>query len=188
MRIITGKARGIRLNTLAGDDTRPTAERVKEAMFSAIQFELHGRRVLDLFGGSGQLALEALSRGADYAVIVDSNKKATDVIRANAIKTDMLSQCRVICTDWRDFIKTATQRLGKNEKFSLLILDPPYKAGFVDEIIKRVSATGILADDCIFLCESAEDGIPLPPEGYTAKLYKHGTTYVTVMRPEEVQE
>ena len=165
MRIITGTAKGIKLLTLAGDDTRPTAERVKEAMFSAIQFELFGKRVLDLFGGSGQLALEALSRGAESAVVVDSNKKATDIIRANAIKTNLLPLCRVICTDWRDFIKTAPQRLGAKEKFNLVFLDPPYKAGFIDEIIKRTSVTGILADDCVFVCESAEDGIPLPPDG-----------------------
>ncbi len=188
MRIITGKARGIKLCTLSGDDTRPTSERVKEAMFSSIQFELADRRVLDLFGGSGQLALEALSRGASSAVVVDSNKKATDVIRANAIKTNMLSECRVICTDWRDFIKTASQRLGAAAKFSLLILDPPYKAGFLDEVIKRVSAAGILDENCIIVCESAEDGVPLPPDGYTAKLYKHSNVYITVMRPAEEEE
>ncbi len=188
MRIITGKARGTKLSTLTGDDTRPTAERVKEAMFSSIQFELADRRVLDLFGGSGQLALEALSRGASSAVVVDNNKKATEVIRANAIKTNMLSECRVICTDWRDFIKTANQRLGNKEKFSLLILDPPYKAGFLDEVIKRVSAADILAENCLIVCESAEDGVPLPPDGYTAKLYKHGNVFVTVMRPAEEEE
>ena len=87
MRIITGKAKGIRLKTLEGEATRPTSERAKEAVFSMIQFEIEGRTVLDLFGGSGQLALEALSRGASSAIVSDASKAAVDVIRKNAEKT-----------------------------------------------------------------------------------------------------
>lgn len=180
MRIITGKARGVRLATLEGDDTRPTAERVKEAMFSAIQFNIEGRRVLDLFGGSGQLALEALSRGADSAVIVDSNRKAAEIIRANSIKAKLFDCCKTVCADWRDYIKTNAGR----EKFSLVFLDPPYKDGFLDEVIKRVSAADLLADGAIIVCESGEGGIPLPPDGYTAKLYRYGKTYVTILKSE----
>lgn len=180
MRIITGKAGGVRLNSLDGDDTRPTAERVKEAMFSAIQFNIEGRRVLDLFGGSGQLALEALSRGADSAVVVDSNRKAAEVIRANSIKTKLFDSCKTVCADWRDYIKTNAGR----EKFSLVFLDPPYKDGFLDEVIKRISAADILADGAIIVCESGEGGIPLPPDGYTAKLYRYGKTYVTILKSE----
>ena len=75
MRIITGSARGTRLATLDGDATRPTAERVKEGIFSAIQFDIHDRKVLELFGGSGQLSLEALSRGAQSALICDENRE-----------------------------------------------------------------------------------------------------------------
>ena len=180
MRIITGKARGTRLQTLSGDDTRPTAERVKEAMFSAIQFNIEGRRALDLFGGSGQLALEALSRGAASAVIVDSNRKAAEIIRANSIKANLFDCCKTVCADWRDFIKTQSGR----DKFNLVFLDPPYKAGFLDEVIKRVAAAELLADGAIIVCESGEDGIPLPPDGYTAKLYRYGKTYVTILRSE----
>lgn len=180
MRIITGIARGTKLNTLNGDDTRPTAERVKEAMFSAIQFNIEGRRVLDLFGGSGQLALEALSRGADSAVVVDSNRKAAEVIRANSIKANLFDRCRTICADWRDYIKTNAGR----DKFSLVFLDPPYKDGFLDEVIKRVAGAELLADGAIIVCESAEGGIPLPPDGYTAKLYRYGKTYVTILKSE----
>ncbi len=181
MRIITGKARGVRLGTLPGEDTRPTAERVKEAVFSAIQFNIEARRVLDLFGGSGQMALEAVSRGADSAVIVDSNKKAADVIRANVMKANMLSQCKTVCADWRDFLKT---NAGK-EKFNLIFLDPPYKDGFLDEVIKRLRAADLVGDSAIIVCESAEGGIPLPPDGFTAKLYRYGKTYVTILKSEE---
>jgi len=181
MRIITGTARGVRLSTLPGDDTRPTAERVKEAIFSAIQFNIEGRRVLDLFGGSGQMALEALSRGADTAVVVDSNKKAAEVIRANVMKANMTTRCKTVCADWRDYIKTAAGR----EKFNLLFLDPPYKDGFLDEVIKRVRAAELIGDSAIIVCESAESGIPLPPDGFTAKLYRYGKTFVTILRNEE---
>lgn len=181
MRIITGTARGVRLSTLPGDDTRPTAERVKEAVFSAIQFNIEGRRVLDLFGGSGQMALEALSRGADTAVVVDSNKKAAEVIRANVMKANMATRCKTVCADWRDYIKTAAGR----EKFNLLFLDPPYKDGFLDEVIKRVRAARLIGDSAIIVCESAESGIPLPPDGFTAKLYRYGKTFVTILRNEE---
>ena len=181
MRIITGKARGVRLSTLPGEDTRPTAERVKEAVFSAIQFNIEARRVLDLFGGSGQMALEAVSRGADSAVIVDSNKKAADVIRANVMKANMLSQCKTVCADWRDFLKT---NAGK-EKFNLIFLDPPYKDGFLDEVIKRIGAADLIGDSAIIVCESAEGGIPTPADGFTSKLYRYGKTYVTIIKNEE---
>lgn len=180
MRIITGKARGVRLATLPGEDTRPTAERVKEAAFSAIQFDIEGRRVLDLFGGSGQLALEALSRGAGGAVAVDLNKKAADLMRANAAKAGLEGELRVICADWREFLKTAAGRAS----FDLIFLDPPYKDGFLDEVIKRVLAAGIAAEGCIFVCESANGGVPLPPDGFTAKLYRYGKTCVTILRSE----
>ena len=181
MRIITGKARGVRLNTLPGDDTRPTAERVKEAIFSAIQFNIEARRVLDLFGGSGQMALEAVSRGADSAVIVDSNKKAAEVIRANVMRANMLSRCKTVCADWRDYLKANASK----EKFNLIFLDPPYKDGFLDEVIKRVRAADIVGDSAIIVCESGEGGIPTPPDGFTAKLYRYGKTYVTILKSEE---
>lgn len=166
---------------MAGEETRPTAERVKEAIFSAIQFNIEGRRVLDLFGGSGQMALEAVSRGADSAVIVDSNKKAAEVIRANVMKANMLPQCKTVCADWRDFIKA---NAGK-EKFNLIFLDPPYKDGFLDEVIKRIGAADLIGDSAIIVCESAEGGIPTPADGFTSKLYRYGKTYVTIIKNEE---
>ena len=119
MRIITGKARGARLTTLAGEATRPTSEKVKEAIFSAIQFDIGDRTVLDLFGGSGQMALEALSRGASSAVIVDNSRAATEVIRNNAAKTKLLPDCRIVTADWKDYLRMAD---GK-QRFSLVFLD-----------------------------------------------------------------
>ena len=107
MRIITGSAKGMKLKTLAGEDiTRPTAERVKEAVFSMINFDIDGARVLDLFGGSGQLALEALSRGAMLAVIGDSDRGAIDVIRENVKKTGFDDKTRVIMADYKSLIRS----------------------------------------------------------------------------------
>ena len=100
MRIITGKARGVRLATLEGEATRPTSERAKEAVFSVLQFDISGRRVLDLFAGSGQLGLEALSRGASSATFCDASREAVAVIQKNTIKTRLAPMCDVICADW----------------------------------------------------------------------------------------
>ena len=124
MRIIAGMARRRVLETLPGDDvTRPTGERVKEGLFSAIQFELDGRHVLDLFCGSGQLALEALSRGAESAVMIDDNVSAVEVIKTNAKNTGLMKQCRISRMDYSEYLKSAA---AKGEKFDLVFLDPPY--------------------------------------------------------------
>lgn len=178
MRIITGSAKGTKLITLEGEETRPTSEKVKEAIFSAIQFELHDRSVLDLFGGSGQLSLEALSRGAKNAVIVDANRAAVEIIKTNAAKTKLMEKCRIITADWKDYLKGAK---GK-ESFGLVFLDPPYKAGFLDEVLKKIFASDILAPDAIIVCESGEDGVPEPSDAYEQKLYKYGRTYVSIIR------
>ena len=124
MRIITGSAKGVKLLTLEGLETRPTAERTKEAVFSMLQFDIEGRTVLDLFGGSGQLGLEALSRGAEFAVIVESSRQAFEVIRRNAqnvLKDEMDSRAKLMKMDYRSAV---AQLAG--QKFDLVFLDPPY--------------------------------------------------------------
>ncbi|HAZ19828.1 MAG TPA: 16S rRNA (guanine(966)-N(2))-methyltransferase RsmD, partial [Clostridiales bacterium] len=105
MRIITGTARGIRLESPRGDAVRPTTEIAKEGLFSSIQFEMEGRRVLDLFAGSGQLGLEALSRGAALAVFVDSSAAAVDLVKKNARKAGLFERCRVLHTDYAAYLK-----------------------------------------------------------------------------------
>ena len=181
MRIITGKARGMKLRTLEGLTTRPTSEAAKEGMFSAIQFELHDRRVLDLFGGSGQLALEALSRGAATAVINDSAREAAAIIKENAQKTKLMPQCRILSTDWKDYIRGAKGR----EQFDLIFLDPPYTEGLLDEILTSLMEANLPSENAIILCESDEKGIPTTPEGYRHKLHRYGKSYVSVLRREE---
>lgn len=178
MRIITGTAKGTKLITLAGEETRPTSERVKEGIFSAIQFDLHDRSVLDLFGGSGQISLEALSRGAKNAVIVDASRAATEIIKTNATKTKLMEKCRVVTADWKQYLKGAK---GK-EAFELVFLDPPYKEGFIDEVLKRLYAADILASDAIIVCESEDNSVPVPTDGKEQKLYRYGRTNISIIK------
>ena len=150
MRIITGTARGIKLTTLEGDTTRPTAERVKEAVFSMIQFEIEGRTVLDLFAGSGQLALEALSRGAAKATIIDASREAMGVIMENAKKTRLFDRCRISCADYASFIRGAQGR----EKYDIVFLDPPYGAGLMPEALRKLDRGELFAPGAVIVCET----------------------------------
>ena len=150
MRIITGTARGIKLTTLEGDTTRPTAERVKEAVFSMIQFEIEGRTVLDLFAGSGQLALEALSRGAAKATVIDASRDAMNVIMDNAKKTRLFDRCRISCADYASFIRGAQGR----EKYDIVFLDPPYGAGLMPEALRKLDRGELFATGAVIVCET----------------------------------
>lgn len=167
MRIITGSAKGTRLETLEGLDTRPTPERVKEAVFSMLQFELEGRRILDLFSGSGQMGLEALSRGASYAVLVDSNPSAMQIIKKNAQKTKLFSQCSLLCCDYGAYLKGATDK----ERFDIIFLDPPYAQKILPRILEKLDRANVVAPNGYVICESEEEHPPVAPASLT--LYKH---------------
>ena len=132
MRIITGSARGVNLITLEGEATRPTAARTKEAVFSMIQFDIEGRKVLDLFSGSGQMSLEALSRGASEAVMCDYSKEALAVIKKNAEKTRLSSKCRIKLCDAMAMIG----RLGA-EQFDIIFIDPPYSLYLIPNVLNK---------------------------------------------------
>lgn len=182
MRIIAGTARRRVLETLSGDDvTRPTGERVKEGLFSAIQFELDGRHVLDLFCGSGQLALEALSRGAESAVMIDDNVSAVEVIKTNAKNTGLMKQCRISRMDYSEYLKSAA---AKGEKFDLVFLDPPYAKDVKDEVLKKVSRAGILAPGAIVVCESDVDRFTNNEAVYGLNFrrkYRYGRVFITML-------
>ena len=120
MRVISGKARGVTLKTPDGNQTRPTADRVKEALFSIIQFDLPGAKILDLFAGSGQLGIEALSRGADSALFIDASDKACALVKENLRRTKLTEQAEVIRSDYLSYLKNC------RKKFNIIILDPPY--------------------------------------------------------------
>ena len=181
MRIITGTARGTKLLTPEGLNTRPTSEAAKEGIFSAIQFDLHDRRVLDLFGGTGQMALEALSRGADSAVITDTSAEAVGIIKENAKRTKLMPVCRILSTPWREYISGASGR----DQFGLVFLDPPYQPGILDEVLASLVNADLLTDDAIVICESDKDGVPAPLPGFTQKLHRYGKAYVSVYRREQ---
>lgn len=146
MRVITGSARGVHLQTLPGEDTRPTTDRVKEGLFSAIQFDIEGRRVLDLFAGSGQMGLEALSRGAASCVFVDSSREAAQVVRRNIAATKLSANATVLCREALGFLQQSTER------FDLVFLDPPYAAELAVSCLEALS--GRVASGGAVLCES----------------------------------
>jgi len=182
MRIITGRARGVRLETLSGESTRPTSERAKEAIFSMLQFDIEGREVLDLYAGSGQMGLEAASRGAASATFVEKSKDAAAVIAKNIERTKLSDVCRLLCSDVFDFIKAFKGR----RSFDIVFIDPPYALRAVAPTLKALLDSGMLKPTSIVVCESEEADIfenaPELRELFEVqKNAKYGVAHVTVL-------
>lgn len=178
MRVITGTARGMTLKAPKGMDTRPTLDQVKEGIFSAIQFEVEGRRVLDLFAGSGQMGIEALSRGAASAVFVDRGQEAIRIVRENLEKTGLLARAKIVRADYLAYLAAC------RERFDLIFLDPPYAEVFLESSLKRISEIDILSDGGIIITERPF-GKELPAEiaGLRrARDYRYGRAAVTIYR------
>ena len=178
MRVISGKARGVVLKTPTGMATRPTADRVKEAIFSIIQFDLPGASVLDLFGGTGQLGIEALSRGAKDAVFVDEREDACKLMRENLKKTKMEEQAQVLRSDYSAYLKSTSK------KFDIILLDPPYAEVFLENSLNLITQIDILQSGGIIVTERPIEK-PLLGEfpGYNrSKDYKYGNTLITLFR------
>ena len=183
MRIITGKARGITLKTLAGTNTRPTADRVKEAVFSMLQFDIEGRTVLDLFAGSGQMGLEALSRGAVKATFVDKAKDAIAIVRENAQKTKLFDSSEIIQSEYLDFLKRYS---GK--QYDIIFIDPPYALNMYVPALKGLLDAEMIKPSSVIICESDKadllEGQPEILKKLTVeKCNKYGNTYITVLKP-----
>jgi 16S rRNA (guanine(966)-N(2))-methyltransferase RsmD len=169
VRIIAGEARGRKLKSVPGTDTRPTSDRVKEAMFSILQFHLEGRRILDLYAGTGQLGIEALSRGARECVFVEQSAAAVSVIRENT----------------KLFDKRAVVRAGEalrwledsNERFDIILLDPPFGTKLVEKTLNKLFAKDMLNTGGFILCEAGKDAVPpVPQERYRLKkVYDYGS-------------
>jgi 16S rRNA (guanine(966)-N(2))-methyltransferase RsmD len=178
MRVISGKARGVNLKTPDGMRTRPTADRVKEALFSIINFDVPNTSVLDLFGGTGQLGIEALSRGAKNVVFVDESDKACTLIRENLRRTKMEEQGRVVRNDYLSFLRTT------QESFDIIFLDPPYAEVFLENALKCITEIDILHSGGIIVCERpVGKEIPWEYAGYQrSKDYKYGHTIITLYR------
>ena len=178
MRVITGKARGVVLKTPAGMATRPTADRVKEALFNIIQFDVPTARVLDLFGGTGQLGIEALSRDAKYAVFVDEREDACRLIRENLKRTKLEQFARVIRSDYMAYLRSC------KEKFDIILLDPPYAEVFLENSLKMITEIDILQSGGIIIAERPV-GKELPwdfPGFDRSKDYKYGNTLITIYK------
>ena len=180
MRVVAGIARGTVLKTPDGMSTRPTADRVKEAMFSIIQNDLPLAKVLDLFGGTGQLGIEALSRGAASAVFVDESDSACHLIRENLKRTKFDSKSNVIRSDYLNYLKHAT------EKFDIIFLDPPYAEVFLETSLKMITEIDILQSGGIIVTERPfGKELSCDFSGYSrSKEYKYGRTVLTLFRKE----
>ena len=178
MRVITGKARGVQLKTPDGMATRPTSDRVKEALFSIIQFEIPGATVLDLFGGTGQLGIEALSRGAKRAVFVDAGEPACQLIKENLKRTRLEADASVIRSDYMAYLNRC------KEKFQIIFLDPPYAEVFLENALKCITEIDILQSGGIIVAERPlGKDLPWEFDGFTrSRDYKYGNTLLTVYR------
>ncbi len=175
MRVITGSARGRKLRTLEGDSVRPTTDKVKESIFNIIQFDVEGARVLDMFAGCGQLGIEALSRGADFAVFTDISRQSISVVEENLMHTDLRNLAKTVVTDSLSYLDRTA------ETFDIAFLDPPYRAGIMEDAIERVYRH--IAPNGIIVCETAaEEVLPEELEGFVSKRYKYGKIALTVYR------
>ena len=173
MRVISGTARGRKLEAPRGMSTRPTTDMVKEAIFSSVQFSVPGAKVLDLFSGSGRMGIECLSRGAVSAVFVDADLKAIDVIKKNLKTCSLFDKSRVVNMQAEAFLATC------KDKFDMVFLDPPYNKGILEKIIEKVYQN--LSEGGIIIAES-ELGWKLDKDisGLCeVKVYKYGKIQVT---------
>ena len=180
MRVIAGKAKGVSLKTPDGLATRPTADRVKEALFSIIQFDLPGTAVLDLFGGTGQLGIEALSRGAKSVVFVDEREEACRLIRENLKRAKTESAAKVIRSDYMAYLRAC------REKFNIILLDPPYAEVFLENSLKMITEIDILQSGGIIVAERpvGKELLCEFPGYIRPKDYKYGKTFLTIFRKE----
>lgn len=176
MRVITGSAKGRRLITLEGEDIRPTAAKVKGAIFNSIQFDIEGRNVLDLFAGAGQLGIEALSRGAKKAVFVDLSRESIKVVNENLEHCNLKDNATVFNGDGLSYLKTT------REKFDIVFIDPPYKKQLAAKALSLV--LNVLNDGGIIVCETdIKEELPEAVGEYTvAKQDTYSKTMLTIYR------
>lgn len=176
MRVITGTARGRKLRAPEGRDVRPTSDMVKEAVFSIIQFDIEGSEVLDLFSGSGQLGIEALSRGANYCRFIDKSRESIEITRENIETAGFKKRSGLAHMDSLDYLKTT------QNKFDIALLDPPYEKGLILQALPLLERN--MSERGIVVCEH-EKGLELPETvGRLVRLkdYRYGKICVTVYR------
>lgn len=182
MRVISGEKKGKKLVSLEGDEVRPTTDRVKESLFSIIQFSLVGRNFLDLFAGSGQIAIEALSRGAKSATLVDASPKSVTVCKKNVELTEYQERARLVNAQSTVFIKNSL------DMYDIAYLDPPYRKGLIEEclpfVAERMNKGGTI------ICEHPSDeNMPeLAGEFCKKKTYRYGKIMLTLYQYGRLEE
>lgn len=175
MRVITGTARGRRLKTLEGESVRPTTDKVKESIFNIIQFDIEGAKVLDMFAGCGQFGIEALSRGAEFAVFTDISRQSISVVEENLEHTNLRAMAKTVVTDSLAYLDRTSER------YDIALLDPPYRAGIMADAVERVRLH--INDGGIIVCEtSADEVLPEEIEGFSSRRYKYGKIALTIYR------
>lgn len=177
MRVISGSARGKQLTPVPGNNTRPTTDRVKESVFNILQMDIPGCEMLDLFAGTGQIGIEALSRGANHAVFCDFSPKALAVIRKNIQAARVQERAEVIAGEFQTVLQKLSQR-----KFDVIFLDPPYGGEILNSALKSLESFDILRANGIILCESSiQDAIICPDSMRIRKQYRYGTICLTAI-------
>lgn len=178
MRIISGKLKGRKIEGFEIDGTRPTMERVKESLFAIIQNNIDEAKVLDLFAGSGNLGIEAISEGAAHATLVDHNKIAIKTIEKNSKNLQIEKQLRIIHADYHKALD-----ILKNESFDIIFLDPPYKTNDIEESMKLIEKYQLLEKEGIIICESFSlDKVIYPMEYTEIKNKKYGDKYIVILK------
>ena len=180
MRVITGIAKGKKLKPLPSMDVRPTTDKVKEAVFSAIQFDIEGRVFLDLFAGSGQMGIEALSRGAKFAYFVDSSPEAIKVCTENVVSSGFKDSSLIVRRDANSFLSTLS------EKIDIVFLDPPYKTGLLVNSAEKVALC--MKDSGIIICEHPlDENLPENIDMFEIyRKYKYGKICISIYKKESL--
>ncbi len=182
MRIISGSRRGHKLFEFDGQDVRPTTDRVKESVFNLIQSYVPGARVLDMFAGSGALSFEAISRGADSAILIDCDANSVALIKKNIKSLGFEDTCTVLKSSCFDYIKTAFT------KFDIIFLDPPYNKGFIEPALSAISDSGILSESGIIVLESDNTDFRNDFAGLEMiKQKRYGRTFITIYKGNDTE-
>ncbi len=186
MRVIGGSAKGQRLTSLPGDNTRPTLDRIKESMFNMIQLHLYNARVLDLFGGSGALGIEALSREAKVCCFADEHRGSIRVIKENLEKTKFTSRSKVYLMDFQRALETCQR---ENATFDFIFLDPPYGKGFAQKALEIIAEKGLLAPEGLVIIEqNKNESLLITEESYRLwKEKKYGNSIVRILQQKTEQ-
>lgn len=184
MRVIAGKYKGRKLFSPEDSSVRPTTDKVKEACFSILTNELYDARVLDLFAGSGGLGIEALSRGASYCLFADASRKSLSLVKQNLDHCKVEEATRLAAGDYRKVLGSLAGRIedGLEEPFDIILLDPPYDAGFLEEVLRLISEGGILAPEGTIIAEHRKQ-IEMPEEifGFTkVKERRYGVVKLSI--------